>query len=86
MIVAADSLDVPEIARLLDRLDPRRVDLFAGNASVLDAVSPVRSTTAYVARMLIPTRRADSFPWSRVSFVPTLPSNAGCFGSMLAGP
>jgi RNA methyltransferase, TrmH family len=61
VIVAADALDVPEIARLIDRLDPRSVDLFAGNASVLDAVSPVRSSSRIVALASRPTRRGTIF-------------------------
>jgi TrmH family RNA methyltransferase len=61
VIVAADALDIPEIARLIDRLDPRSVDLFAGNASVLDAVSPVRSSSRIVALAARPTRSGTLF-------------------------
>jgi len=61
VIVAADALDVPEIARVIDRLDPRRVEIFAGNASVLDAVSPVRSSSPIVALAARPTVAGSPF-------------------------
>jgi len=100
VIVAADALDVPEIARLIDRLDPRRVDLFAGNASVLDAVSPVRSSSPIVALAARPALTGTLFdrPSSLVVIVCDIqdPGNvgaivrvaeaAGASGVVVAGP
>lgn len=49
VIVAADAVEDPEIARLLAAAMARHVDLVTGSASVMAAVSPVRSASSIVA-------------------------------------
>jgi TrmH family RNA methyltransferase len=48
-LVAADALDDPDMRALVTRLQDRGVSIADGSASVMDAVSPVRSSSPVVA-------------------------------------
>jgi TrmH family RNA methyltransferase len=49
VVVAADALDQPEVAALVERLARHRVDTLAASTPVMAAVSPVRSPSSAVA-------------------------------------
>ncbi len=49
IMIATEALDRPEVARLLERIDSRTVDVATAPGPVMDAVSPVRSSSAIVA-------------------------------------
>lgn len=60
VLVASEALDRPEIRQLLAHL-PATVPVFEGSRQVLDAVSPVRSSSAIVALAAQPPEPADLF-------------------------
>jgi RNA methyltransferase, TrmH family len=49
IMIATDALDRPDIAQILERIDPRTVKVATGPGAVMDAVSPVRSSSPIVA-------------------------------------
>jgi RNA methyltransferase, TrmH family len=57
VIVAADALKRPELSRLIEQLDARGVTVATAPGAVMDAVSPVRSSSPIVALAARPTPR-----------------------------
>jgi RNA methyltransferase, TrmH family len=57
--IAADAAERPELARLAERLQRRGVDVVSVSASVIAALSPVRSPSPVVAIAARPVARAD---------------------------
>jgi TrmH family RNA methyltransferase len=60
MLVAADAVDTPEISELLAGAGPR-VEVAAASSSVMDAVSPVRSSSPIVALGSRPSQTRSPF-------------------------
>ena len=57
VMIAADALGHAEIVRILAGLDQRTVDVATAPAPVMDAVSPVRSSSSIVALAMRPSQR-----------------------------
>jgi TrmH family RNA methyltransferase len=80
-MAAADAAARPEIAHLLDRLQRTAVPVASGSATVMDAVSPVRSSSDIVAigvrpRTLPAAGGAERGPWILLSDIQD-PGNLG---------
>ena len=61
IMIATEAMERPEVAHILERIDSRTVEVATAPGPVMDAVSPVRSSSPIVALAAKPSRTRSIF-------------------------
>lgn len=83
VLIAADALEHPEVAHILERLRRTPVVVSVGTAAVMDAVSPVQSSSAVVSLAVRPQPASVYHPEASLVVIACDLQNPGNLGAIV---